>query len=66
MKIRYLVEALAELEAAACWFEDRSPGAGDDFVQAIERAGGLIAATALTWPRWPGARPGVRRYLIPG
>ncbi len=66
MKVRYLAEALAELEAAACWFDDHSPGAGDDFVQAIERAELLVAATPHTWPMWPGARSGVRRYLVPG
>lgn len=66
MNVRYLPEALAEYEAAALWYDDRSSGAGDDFAEAIERAELLIAETPRTWPQWPGARPGVRRYLVPG
>ncbi len=38
MKIRYLPEALAEYQATAAWYEEQSPGSGDDFVAAIERA----------------------------
>jgi plasmid stabilization system protein ParE len=66
VNVRYIPEALAEYEAAAAWYDDQSPGAGDDFADAIERAELLLAETPRTWPRWPGARPGVRRYLIPG
>ena len=66
MNVRYVPEAVAEYEAAANWYDDHSPGAGDNFADAIERAELLIAETPRTWPQWPGARPGVRRYLIPG
>lgn len=66
MNVRYIPEALAEYEAVAAWYDDQNPGAGDDFADAIERAEWLIAQTPRTWPQWPGARTGVRRYLIPG
>jgi plasmid stabilization system protein ParE len=66
VNIRYVPEALAEYEAAAVWYDDHSTGAGDEFADAIERAELLIAEMPRTWPRWPGVRTGVRRYLIPG
>jgi len=66
VNVRYLPEALAEYEAAANWYDDHSPGAGDDFAQAIERAEWLIAEMPRAWPQWPGARVGVRRYVVPG
>lgn len=66
MNVRYLPEALAEYAAAARWHDDHGAALGDDFVQAIERAEALIADTPFTWPQWPGARPGIRRYLVPG
>jgi len=66
VNVRYLPEALVEYEAAAVWYDDHSPGAGDGFADAIERAELLIAETPRAWPQWSGARAGVRRYLIPG
>ena len=66
MNVRYLPEALAEYEAAANWYDDHSPRAGDDYAQAIERAEGLIAEMPRAWPQWPGARVGVRRHVDPG
>lgn len=65
MTVRYLPEALAEYEAAAAWYDEQSPGSGDDFVAAIERAELVLASTPHTWPQWPRARPGTRRYLVP-
>lgn len=65
MKIRYLPEALAEYEAAATWYDEQGPGSGDNFVAAIERAERVIATMPGTWPQWPGARSGTRRYLVP-
>lgn len=65
MRVRYLPEALAEYEATATWYDEQSPGSGDNFVDAIERAEAVIAATPATSPQWPLARPGIRRYLVP-
>jgi len=66
VNVRYLPKAVVEYEAAAIWYDGHSSEAGDDFTQAIEQAEWLIAETPLTWPQWPGARVGVRRYLVPG
>jgi len=46
VNVRYVPEALAEYEAAAAWYDDHSPGAGDDFADAIEQAELLIAEAA--------------------
>ena len=66
MNVRFTAAALAEYEAAATWFDHTSPGTGQDFVDAITQAEATIAAMPQTWPQWPGARPGTRRYLVPG
>ena len=67
-KIRYHREARAEYDAAAAWYEDRSPGVGDDFIDAVEHAEAAIAAMPRTWPKWPNLDPhiGARRYLLDG
>ena len=65
MTVRYLAEALAEYEAAAAWYDERDPAAGDGFVEAIERAEAMICEVPLAWAAWPGARTGIRRYLLP-
>ncbi|HVV83422.1 MAG TPA: hypothetical protein VHE35_10140 [Kofleriaceae bacterium] len=44
MKVRYLLEAEADYAAAAAWYDEHSPDAGDDFVEAIEKAEATIAA----------------------
>jgi hypothetical protein len=58
VNVRYVPEALAEYEAAAAWYDDHSPGAGDDFADAIERAELLIAETPRTWPQSAQPDPG--------
>jgi plasmid stabilization system protein ParE len=66
VNVRFLAEALADYEAAAKWYDEHSPDAGDEFAQAIQRAEWLLAEMPQTWPQWPGARLGVRRYVMPG
>lgn len=66
MKVRYLSEASAEYRAAASWYDSHSPSAGDSFAHAIEQAEWLIADMPRAWAQWPGARIGVRRYVVPG
>ena len=56
MRIRYLPEALAEYEATATWYDEQSPGSGEHFVEAIERAEIVIEAAPTRWPQWPGDR----------
>jgi plasmid stabilization system protein ParE len=59
VNVRYLPEALAEYEAAAAWYDDQSPGAGDDFADAIERAELLIAETPGPGRSGPALKAGV-------
>lgn len=66
MRVRYLPEAEADYLATAAWYEEHSPGTGDDFVDAIERGERMIADLPRGWPQWPGAAQGIRRYLVPG
>jgi plasmid stabilization system protein ParE len=64
--VRYQDEAVADYQAAAAWHDEQSPDMGDEFARAIEQAEQFIADTPRTWPQWPGAPDGVRRYLLPG
>lgn len=59
-------EARRELSAAASWYEDRSPGLGDDFAVEVLRALDSIEEAPELWPLWPGVShgPGVRRFLL--
>lgn len=36
MRLKYLPEALADLDAAAAWYESRQEGLGDSFLTAVE------------------------------
>lgn len=60
-------EARSELSATANWYEERSPGLGDDFAAAVLRALGSIEESPETWPPWPGVRqsPLIHRFLLP-
>ncbi len=45
--IEFSAEAAEELDAAAGWFDEQRPGLGNEFLDAIDEALGLIAE----WPR---------------
>ncbi len=59
-------EARRELSAAANWYEDRTPGLGDDFAVEVLRALESIEDAPETSPAWPGVRhnPTVHRFLL--
>jgi plasmid stabilization system protein ParE len=40
-------EALADIEAAAVWYEEREPGLGADFVRTVRNAIDMLAANPL-------------------
>jgi plasmid stabilization system protein ParE len=46
-EVRFSADAVAELEAAAAWYEERLPGLGDAFVMAVDAALSRVA----DWPR---------------
>lgn len=59
--VEFHPEALAEAEAAALWYAQRSEPASIAFAREIDRAVGLIAESP---ERWPTHASGTRRYLL--
>ena len=57
--LRIETEAAAELEEASRWYDDRRPGFGMEFLEAIDVALSHIAR----WPRAGAPVPGVTRDL---
>ena len=51
---RFHAEAKLELQTAANWYDDRERGLGEEFVELVEEAVGLI----LEWPRIAPVFPG--------
>ena len=60
MNIGFHPEALAELQAAVIFYEQRQPGLGDRFVLAIEDA---IQSIAESPERWGPLEADIRRKL---
>lgn len=50
--LRFEIEAAAELEDAALWYDHQHPGLGSEFLAAID-------ATIVSIDRWPEAAPAV-------
>jgi len=68
VRLALLAEAEAELEDAATWYDDRSEGLGDEFMDVAREAMMLIVDSPETWPIWPKAPPRlppIRRFLLP-
>lgn len=68
MRLALLAEAEAELDDAATWYDDRSEGLGDEFMDVSREAMMLIVDSPETWPLWPKAParlPPIRRFLLP-
>jgi toxin ParE1/3/4 len=59
--LEYLEEALAEAEAAARWYAQRSLIAAAGFSDEIDAA---VAAIQQTPAAWPAFEHGTRRYLL--
>jgi plasmid stabilization system protein ParE len=57
------VEAEAELGEEAGWYEQRRPGLGSDFVDAIESALAAIVEAPEAYPRWQAGSP-YRKYVL--
>jgi plasmid stabilization system protein ParE len=60
-ELEYLAEALAEAEAAARWYAERSLVAGVGFDDEVEVADAAIAQHPEAWPPFDH---GTRRYLL--
>lgn len=68
MRLALLAEAEAELDDAATWYDDRSEGLGDEFMDVAREAMALVVDSPETWPLWPGALarlPPIRRFRLP-
>lgn len=67
MRLALLAEAEAELDNAATWYDDRSEGLGDEFMDVAREAMALVVDSPETWPLWPGAParlPPIRRLEL--
>jgi plasmid stabilization system protein ParE len=60
-ELEYLAEALAEAEAAARWYAERSPAAGLGFDDEVAAAEAAITERPEAWPLFVH---GTRRYLL--
>ncbi len=58
MRLKYLPEALADLDAAAAWYESRQEGLGDSFLTAVER----VVRRLLAFPHSGRRLVGEYRY----
>lgn len=61
LRIEYLDEALAEAEAAARWYAERSAAASVGFSEEIDEAESAIVQFPEGWPHFAH---GTRRYLL--
>jgi toxin ParE1/3/4 len=60
-------EARAEVRAAALWYEERSPGLGDQFVERVNEVLHRLEATSTLHPIWPGTEAAptpIRKALL--
>jgi hypothetical protein len=65
VRLALLAEAEAELDDAATWYDDRSEGLGDGFMDVAREALALVVDSPETWPLWPRALarlPPIRRF----
>ncbi len=63
MKLRIHVEAVAEMDAAAAWYDHEQQGLGDELLEEVSRALSVISASPTTWPIVRRAG-GLRRFLL--
>jgi len=59
--LEYLAEAVAEAEAAARWYAERSPLAAQRFSEELDDAEASILEAPETWPAFDH---GARRFLL--
>ena len=61
MRVAFRPEALAEMEEAARWYDQRRAGLGDQFLAAVAAT---LAAACRHPHRWPEVMPDVHRALV--
>ena len=61
MKVRFLIQAQLELDDAVAWYNQRSEGLGQEFLDELDR----VVRRAIRFPlSCPEVEPGIRRGLI--
>ncbi len=63
MKLQVHVDAGAELDAAAAWYEREREGLGEELVEEVGRAFAVILAAPTTW-RFVRRSTGMRRLVL--
>jgi plasmid stabilization system protein ParE len=56
LPVRFSAEAASELASAAAWYDERQPGLGAAFIDAVDAALSCVA----DWPLLGAPQPGVR------
>ena len=56
MRLELHPEARAELRSAALWYDERSPGLGDEFIGAISASLDRVSDAPGSYPAWAGTR----------
>ena len=61
MKVRFLIPAQLELDDTVAWYNQRSEGLGQEFLDELDR----VVRRAIRFPQsCPEIEPGIRRGLI--
>jgi hypothetical protein len=61
VKVRFLIQAQLELDDAVAWYNQRSEGLGQEFLDELDR----VVRRAIRFPlSCPEIEPGIRRGLI--
>lgn len=67
MRVELHPEALAELRAAALWYDEQRPRLGDEFIAEVSTTLDRIGEARASFPVWPGtsAAPlSIRRAVV--
>jgi hypothetical protein len=67
VRIELHPRAESEIFEAACWYEDRRDGLGDQFLEAVSRAFDFLVEAPQVWRSWPGAPslvPPIKRMML--
>lgn len=57
LELRFHDEALAEIRSAAGWYDEKRPGLGNEFLEALDVRLKQLAASPNLGGRFPGADP---------
>jgi plasmid stabilization system protein ParE len=58
--IRFSAAAKTEFRDAVLWYDEKSPGLGDEFARSVRAAADLISSGPERWP----TKNGLRRYVL--